>query len=315
MKLIIQIPCLNEEDNIGQTIKDLPTFIDGVDEIQILIIDDGSSDDTISNAKKNGAHHIISHTHNKGLATAFSSGLSECLKLGADIIVNTDADNQYKAEYIKDLVKPIIDKECDIAIGVRNINSIKEFSYTKKFLQRFGSLVVRMVSGTEVEDATSGFRSYSRDAALKLNRFNEYTYTLDTIVQAGNKNLAIKSIPIKTNPATRPSRLFKSNASYVFKSSQAIIRIFAIYRPLKLFSYVGLTFFALGLLLGLRYLVIIFTGYGGGNIQSLILASILIIVGSFSAIIGFIADLIAANRKLLEDITYKINKIIVKDDL
>ena len=192
MKLIIQIPCLNEKDTIVETLKDLPRSIEGIDSIEILIIDDGSNDDTSKVALCNGANHIVTHNHNRGLASAFSSGLSECLSLGADIIVNTDADNQYKAEYIHKLVRPIINAECDMVIGVRNIELIQEFSFLKKLLQRIGSWVVRKVSGTSVEDVTSGFRAYSREAALKLNKFNEYTYTLDTIIQAGNKNISIK---------------------------------------------------------------------------------------------------------------------------
>jgi glycosyltransferase involved in cell wall biosynthesis len=313
MKLIIQIPCLNEKDTIAETLKDLPRSIEGIDSIEILIIDDGSNDGTSKVALCNGAHHIITHNHNRGLASAFSSGLSECLSLGADIIVNTDADNQYKAEYIHKLVRPIINGECDMVIGVRNIELIQEFSFLKKILQRLGSWVVRKVSGTSVEDVTSGFRVYSREAALKLNKFNEYTYTLDTIIQAGNKNISIKTVPIETNPSNRPSRLFKSTSSYVLKSTVAIIRLFVIYRPLKVFSYLGLSSLMLGILLGIRYLLIIMMGDGGGNVQSLILASILITTGVFSIIIGFIADLLSANRKLIEDLMYKINKISNKD--
>lgn len=309
MKLIIQIPCLNEEANIADTLKDLPTSIEGIDEIEILIIDDGSKDNTVNIALSNGADHVISHTNNKGLAQAFSSGLTESLRLNADIIVNTDADNQYQGKFIKDLVKPIIDKKSEMVIGVRNIDSIDEFSIVKKFLQKFGSWIVRKVSGTSVEDATSGFRAYSKEAALKLNKFNEYTYTLDTIVQAGNKNISIQTIPIQTNPSIRPSRLFKSTSAYVFKSSFAIIRIFMIYRPLKMFTLIGVTSFLCGSFIGLRYLVFILLGTDGGNIQSLILASILIISGVFLITMGFIADLLAANRKLIEELTYKIKKM------
>lgn len=309
MKLIIQIPCLNEEANIADTLNDLPTSIKGIDKIEILIIDDGSKDNTVNIALNNGADHVISHTNNKGLAYAFSSGLTESLRLNADIIVNTDADNQYQGKFIKDLVKPIIDKKSEMVIGVRNIDSIDEFSIVKKFLQKFGSWIVRKVSGTSVEDATSGFRAYSKEAALKLNKFSEYTYTLDTIVQAGNKNISIQTIPIQTNPSTRPSRLFKSTSSYVFKSSFAIIRIFMIYRPLKMFTLIGVTSFLCGSFLGVRYLIFILLGTDGGNIQSLILASILIITGVFLITMGFIADLLAANRKLTEELTYKINKM------
>tara|TARA_B100000965_G_C19570468_1_gene748893 strand:+ start:685 stop:1626 length:942 start_codon:yes stop_codon:yes gene_type:complete len=309
MKLIIQIPCLNEEANIASTLKDLPKSLEGIDEIETLIIDDGSDDNTIDEALKNGVTHYISHTNNKGLANAFSSGLSESLRLDADIIVNTDADNQYQGKFVENLIKPILNRESEIVIGVRDIDSIKEFSFSKKILQKLGSWVVRKVSGTSVEDATSGFRAYSREAALKLNKFNEYTYTLDTIVQAGNKNISIKTIPIKTNPPSRPSRLFKTNRSYVFKSSLAIIRIFMIYRPLMMFSIFGIVSFLIGSLLGTRYLVFIIMGADGGNIQSLILAAILIITGTFLIVMGFIADLLAANRKLTEELTYKINKL------
>lgn len=313
MKLIIQIPCLNEEATIASTIKDLPQSIKGIDEIEILIIDDGSTDNTLKEALKNGATHFISHTNNKGLANAFSSGLSECLSLGADIIVNTDADNQYQGKFIEDLVKPILNKESEIVIGVRDIDTIDEFSFSKKILQKLGSWVVRKVSGTSVEDATSGFRAYSREAALKLNRFSEYTYTLDTIVQAGNKNISISTVPIKTNASTRPSRLFSSKRAYVFKNSLAIMRIFMIYRPLKIFTISGLVSFFIGSLLGIRYLIFIMMGSDGGNIQSLILAAILIITGIFLIVIGFIADLLAANRKLTEELTYKVNKLSNKN--
>ena len=310
MKLLIQIPCLNEEKVLAKTIRALPKKIKGIRKIETLIIDDGRNDKTIQVAKKEKVDHIISHPKTKGLADAFATGLSSCLSLGADIIVNTDADNQYKAVHIKDLVYPILKNKAELVIGVRDTDTIKHFSYIKKLLQKFGSFVVRKLSGTKVLDATSGFRAFSRDAALKLNKYNSYTYTLDTIIQAGHKNIAISTVPIKTNPALRPSKLIKSNFSYVINNAFGIIRIFLVYRPLKTFFYLGIIIFTFGFILGLRFIFLYVNDIGEGNIQSLILSAVLLITGFNTIVVSFLMDLIASNRKLIEETTYKINKIL-----
>lgn len=301
MKLIIQIPCFNEEQTIGVSIQDLPTAIDGIDTIEYLIIDDGCSDNTITAAKQAGAHHVVSHTHNRGLAAAFMTGLDTAISLGADIIVNTDADNQYQASYIKDLVKPILNNEAEIVIGARPIHLINEFSPLKKRFQSIGSAVVRAVSKTDTDDAPSGFRAFSKDAALKLNVFGDYTYTLETVIQAGKNNIPIKSVPIEVNGKLRDSRLMSNPISYVMKSASTIIRIYAVYKPFRFFFVFGLVLFSLGTLLGIRYLIL----GGEGHIHSLILSAIFIVTGFQAFIAAFIADFIAANRKILEELRYR----------
>jgi glycosyltransferase involved in cell wall biosynthesis len=312
MKLIIQIPCLNEEDYLGQTIDDLPKKIDGIDKIEILIINDGSTDNSLKVAKNKKVNHIVSHSNQKGLAYAFSTGINKCLELGADIIVNTDADNQYQGRYIKDLVSPIIKNESDIIIGVRDTDAIEDFSAIKKYLQKIGSGVVRYLSGTSVSDTTSGFRAFSKDAAMRLNRYNSYTYTLDTIIQAGHKNISISTTPIKTNPDLRPSRLVKSNFSYVIRNAIGIVRIFLIYRSFQTIFYTGLILFSAGFLLGLRYIYLMSMDDGAGNVQSLILSAILLTSGFISFLSAILADKISTVRQILEEKTYKINKILFK---
>ena len=308
MKLIIQIPCFNEEKFLGKTLSQLPKKIKDITKIETLIINDGSNDNTVSVAKKYGAKHIVSHSKRKGLSEAFSTGISECLSRGADIIVNTDADNQYKSKFIKELVKPIINNNAEMVIGVRDTDSIKHFSIIKKILQKFGSFIVRKLSGTEVSDTTSGFRAISREAAFKLNKFDNYTYTLDTLIQAGHKNITVKTISIEVNQDLRPSKLIKSNFRYVLNNAIGIIRIFLVYRPLKTFFYLGSIIFFSGVIIGLRYVYFLFNEFGEGNIQSLILSAVLLITGFITLILAFIADLIASNRRLLEEITYKLNK-------
>ena len=308
MKLIIQIPCFNEEKFLGKTLSQLPKKIKGITKIETLIINDGSDDNTLSVAKKYGVKHIVSHSKRKGLSEAFSTGISECLLRGADIIVNTDADNQYKSEFIKELVKPIINNNAEMVIGVRNTGSIKHFSIIKKILQKFGSFIVRKLSGTEVSDTTSGFRAISREAAFKLNKFDNYTYTLDTLIQAGHKNITVKTISIEVNQDLRPSKLIKSNFRYVLNNAIGIIRIFLVYRPLKTFFYLGSLIFFSGVIIGLRYVYFLFNEFGEGNIQSLILSAVLLTTGFITLILAFMADLIASNRRLLEEITYKLNK-------
>ncbi len=313
MKLIIQIPCYNEEATLPVTIADLPSAIDGVDEIEILIIDDGSKDQTIETAKACGVHHIVKLRQNKGLAFGFMAGIDACLRLGADIIVNTDADNQYFGGDITKLVKPIIDGTADIVVGARATDEIEHFSPLKKRLQKAGSRVVRIVSGTDVKDAPSGFRAYSRDAALRLNVINKYTYTLETIIQAGFNRQAIQSVAIRTNAETRKSRLFKSIYSYIRKSGVTIIRAFAMYKPLMFFGSIGASLFGLGLILGVRFLIYFFMGSGSGHIQSLILSSLLMLLGFQTLVIALLSDIIAANRKILEDVQYRVKKLEYKN--
>ena len=309
MKLIIQIPCFNEEQTLGITYNDLPRYIEGIDEIEYLIINDGSRDKTVEVAKKLGFHHIVSFKQNKGLAYGFMAGIDACLHLDADIIVNTDADNQYCGEDIEKLVRPILNNEADIVIGERPIDQTEHFSWKKKKFQHLGSWVVRVASGTDIPDAPSGFRAYSREAALRLNVINEYTYTLETIIQAGHDKIAMTSVPIRTNGELRPSRLFSSMWRYMKRSSTVIIRSFMMYKPLRFFMLLGGLLFLIGFLIGVRYLVFFFAGNSSGHIQSLILAAILIIMGVQTIVAGLLSDLIAANRKLLEDVQYRVRKM------
>jgi len=307
-KLIIQIPCYNEEANIGATLSALPRSLPGVNSVEWLIINDGSNDRTVEVAKSHGVDHIVNFNHNQGLAKAFMAGLEACLKAGADIIVNTDADNQYSAEDIPKLVEPILLKKAEIVIGARPINQIKHFSFTRKFLQKLGSWVVRIFSNTDIQDVTSGFRAITRDAAMQLNVFNEYTYTLEMIIQAGLRGIAITSVPIKTNQYLRPSRLIKNIPSYVRQSIFTVLRIFMTYRPLRFFMIMGSIPFTLGFLLGVRWLVLFMGVTPGLHIPSLILATILILIGVQLWIFGLVADLMAVNRKMLEDIQLRARK-------
>jgi len=309
MKLIIQIPCLNEQETLPQTVRDLPTSIPGIDEIETLIIDDGSTDNTVAIAREVGVDHIVRHTNNKGLAEAFMTGLDACLKLGADIIVNTDGDNQYPGTSIKDLIQPILDREADMVVGDRRTNEIEHFSFVKKQLQSLGSWVVRHVSETSVPDAPSGFRAFSREAALRMNVISKFSYTLETIIQAGKKNLAVTSVPVKTNEKLRPSRLFSSIPKYLKRSLSTILRIYTMYEPLKTFSYIGGSIFLAGFLISTRFVYFYFTGHGGGHIQSLILAAVLLMIGFQVFVMGWIADLIGGMRRLVEDSLFRIKKL------
>jgi Glycosyltransferases involved in cell wall biogenesis len=306
VKLFIQIPCFNEAETLKTTLDDLPESIPGIDSIEVLIINDGSSDRTVEVARENGVSHVVSFRRNKGLARGFMAGLDACLKLGADIIVNTDADNQYCGEDIAKLVEPILAGKADMVIGERPIDDTAHFSPLKKKLQHLGSRIVRMASDTDIPDAPSGFRAYSREAALQLNVINEYTYTLETIIQAGRNKIAVTSVPIRTNPELRKSRLFGSMFGYVKKSSMTIIRSFMMYKPLKFFCSIGAVIFLCGLALGVRFLVFFFSAGGDGHIQSLILASVLLMLGFQTFIVGLQADIIAANRKILEDIQRRV---------
>jgi glycosyltransferase involved in cell wall biosynthesis len=307
MKLIIQIPCLNEADTLAIALKALPREVPGFDTVEWLIIDDGSTDDTVRIAKEKGVDHVISHTHNLGLARGFMTGLDACLRLGADVIVNTDADNQYNADDIPALTAPVLDGKADIVIGARPIETIEHFSPIKKILQKLGSWVVRVASKTNIPDAPSGFRAMSREAAQKLMIFSDYTYTLETIIQAGQKNMAITYVPVRVNDDLRPSRLLKSIPSYIKRSVFTIIRIFVIYRPFRFFATIGAALFGTGFLIGLRFLFYYIQGEGDGRVQSLILASVLLGMGFQAVLIAFIADLLSANRKLMEDVRYKLH--------
>lgn len=308
MKLIIQIPCYNEAETLEIALNDLPREIKGIDEIEYLIINDGSSDNTVEVARNWGVHHVVNFKQNKGLAKGFMAGIDGCLRNGADIIVNTDADNQYCAEDIAALIQPILEGKADMVIGARPIDQTEHFSYIKKKLQHFGSWVVRRASNTDIPDAPSGFRAYSREAAMRLNVVNDYTYTLETIVQAGREKIAITSVPVRTNAELRPSRLFNSIWGYVKKSMLTILRAYMMYKPLKCFSYLAMVPIAIGLLIGFRFLYYMAVGQSGGHVQSLILACTLIIIGFLTFMIGLVADVIAANRKLLQDTQYHARK-------
>lgn len=305
MKLIVQIPCYNEAETLPATLADIPRQVEGIDEVEVLVVDDGSTDNSAEVARQHGADHIVRLKSNRGLAVAFSVGLNRSLELGADIIVHTDADNQYRGECIPDLVAPILHGEADLVVGTRPIEAIAEFSWLKKKLQRLGSWVVRKVSGTDIADATSGFRAYSRAAAMRLSVLSDFTYTLETLIQAGRTNLAIAQVPIQTNPQARASRLFSSIPAYIWQSAKTILRIYALYRPLRFFATVGLLLFLPGLALGLRFVYYYITGGGAGHVQSLILAAVLMLLGFQIGIFGILADLIGANRKLIQETLYR----------
>ena len=305
MKLIIQIPCLNEAQNIGQTVQALPTELAGIDLIEYLVIDDGSTDNTSESAKQAGVHHVITLPHHMGLATAFKIGLESGLTRGADIIVNTDADNQYNAQDIHLLVEPILAGRVDIVVGDRGVGTVKSFSYTKRLLQRFGSWTIGQASGLDTPDATSGFRAYSRDAAMRTLVMNDYSYTLETLIQAGARNMAVEYIPIRTNEQVRPSRLMRSIPDYLANSSTIILRAYTMYRPLRVFIGISLIFIIAGLIGSGRFLYFYIIGQGAGHVQSLILSAVMLIVGFQIFLIGLVADLIGFNRKVLEEILYR----------
>lgn len=309
MKLIIQIPCYNEANTLEVALNDLPKEIPGIDVIEYLIINDGSSDNTVEVARNWGVNYIVDFKINKGLAKGFMAGLDACLRNGADIIVNTDADNQYCGADIEKIVRPILDGKADIVIGERPIDQTEHFSWLKKKLQHLGSWVVRKASNTDIPDAPSGFRAYSREAALQMNVVNEYTYTLEQIVQAGRTKIAITSVPIHTNGELRPSRLFHSMFGYVKKSILTIVRAYLMYKPLRFFAILGSVPFIWGVALGIRFLIMHWSGGGQGNIQSLILCNMLILIAVMTWVVGLLADLMAANRKILQEIQQKVRSI------
>jgi glycosyltransferase involved in cell wall biosynthesis len=307
MKLIVQVPCLNEEASLPETLRAIPRSIPGIDRVEVLIVDDGSTDRTGEVARAHGADHVVRFTRHKGLAAAFMAGLDASLRLGADIIVNTDADNQYPGHEIPRLIAPILAGEADMVVGDRGVAEVRHFSPTKRLLQRLGSWVVRKVSGTRVADATSGFRAFTRDAALRINIVSEFTYTLESIIQAGKKKLAIAHLPIETQQ-TRPSRLFGSTWEYLKRSGATIVRIYAMYEPFRVFVVLGSVLLTGGTVLGLRYAWFWWQGEIRGHLQSAILSVLLLILGFFTMQWGLMADLIASNRKLLEDLLYRVRK-------
>ena len=302
MKLIIQIPCYNEAETLKIALDDLPRHIDGIDEIEYLIINDGSTDNTVEVAKEWGVNYVVNFKKNRGLAKGFMAGIDACLRNGADIIVNTDADDQYCGADIETIVRPIINGESDIVIGARPIDETKDFSPIKKKLQHLGSWVVQKASGTDIPDAPSGFRAYSRDAAMQLNVTNAYTYTLETIVQAGRNRIPMTSVPIRTNRELRPSRLFSSMTGYIKRSMITILRSYVMYRPLTSFMIIGMVPFGIGLILGVRFLIFMAQHNAMGHVQSLILASTLLMLGFITWLMGIMADTVASNRKILEDV-------------
>jgi glycosyltransferase involved in cell wall biosynthesis len=311
MKLVIQIPCFNEEQTLPQTVCDLPAAIPGIDVIETLVIDDGSQDRTAAVARELGVHHVVSMSRHVGLARTFRAGLDAALIAGADIIVNTDADNQYRGEDIARLVEPILIRQADIVVGDRGVATLVYFSPVKRLLQRFGSWVVQLASDIAIPDATSGFRAFSREAALRTTVLSEYSYTLETLIQAGAHRLAIEYVPVRVNARTRESRLIANVPQFVGKSLLTILRVYATYRPLRVFLAIGGVFLVSGLALGLRFLYfLLLAGQGGaGHIQSLILAAVLIILGVQVALIGLIADLVGVNRRMLEDTLYRVRKM------
>jgi glycosyltransferase involved in cell wall biosynthesis len=300
MKLIVQIPCYNEEQTLPGTVADIPRRIEGIDCVEILIIDDGSTDGTVEVARRIGVDHIVRNKRNQGLARSFRNGLDACLRLGADIIVNTDGDNQYDGRDIPKLVEPILAGTADMVIGDRETAKVSHFSRAKKFLQWFGSGVVRKLAGVWVPDTVSGFRAFSREAAIRLNIVSSFSYTIETVIQAGKRQLAITSVPIRTNPKTRDSRLFKSIPHFIQSSVGTMVRMYAMYQPLRVFFYIGTLLTLIGLLPIVRFLYFYLLGQGGGHLQSLILGGVLLMMGFLAYLVGLVADLIGFNRQLLE---------------
>jgi glycosyltransferase involved in cell wall biosynthesis len=315
LKLVIQIPCYNEEATLPLTLQDLPRALPGVDQVEYLVIDDGSTDRTAEVAQELGVHHLVRLRQHRGLATAFVAGLEEALRLGADIIVNTDADNQYRGADVERLVTPILHKQADIVVGDRGVATVTRFSVLKRWLQRSGSWIVQQAAGVNIPDATSGFRALTREAALRTLVLSEYSYTLETLIQAGARQMAVEYVPVRTNPQTRPSRLMRNLPQYLTHSSLTILRTYALYRALRVFLGIGGIMIAAGVMLSLRF-VYFFVVQGGeaGKVQSLILAAILLIVGFQVCLIGLMADLIGFNRKILEETLYRVRRLQIEQE-
>ncbi|MFH1512462.1 MAG: glycosyltransferase family 2 protein [Bacillota bacterium] len=309
MKLIIQIPCFNEEKTLPLTYADLPKRIDGVDVIEVLIIDDGSNDRTVEVAREIGVNHIVRHKKNAGLAKSFMAGIDACLRLHADIIVNTDGDNQYCGQDIEKLIAPILKGKADFVVGDRETDTVKHFSPLKKRLQKIGSGVVRRAANADVRDTTSGFRAYTRDAAMRLIVLSDYSYTLETIILAGRQKIAMENVPVRTNGKLRESRLFKSTGSYIQRSGATIIRTYAQVKPLKVFGITSLIMLLGGLAVMIRFLVFFFSGSGNGHVQSLLLGVTLMVIGFLIGVFGILADAVAANRKINEELLYRVKKL------
>lgn len=308
-KVIIQIPCFNEADTLPGTLADLPRELPGVDVVEWLVVDDGSADATADVARNGGVDHVVILPRNRGLSMAFMAGIRASLDAGADIIVNTDADNQYRSADIPLLLEPILNGGADLVVGARPIAEIRHFSFLKRLLQRFGSWVTRILSGTEVSDAASGFRAVTRRAAMQLHVFNDFTYTVETLIQAGQKGMVVRSVPIRVNPDQRPSRLVRSIPRYVLRQASTMLRIFVTYRPFRFFALLGSAVFLVGFLLALRFLYFYFTVGGSGHVQSVILAALLLGVGIFLFLVGLLADLVAVNRRLLEDLEARLQRM------
>ena len=315
VKLIVQIPCLNEEDTLPATVKDIPRDVPGIDVVEILIIDDGSTDRTAEVARELGVDHIVKFPKNRGLGYAFKAGFDACLKLGADIIINTDGDNQYYGPDIAALVKPILENRAHIVIGDRQTGAIGHFSFVKRFLQSFGSKMISRLAHVNVPDVASGFRAYSREAALQLSMFTDFDHTAEHVVQAGQDRLAVEIVPIRTNPKTRESRLFKNIGEFVFKSGMISLRTYARYNALRIFTAFGSVAFVAGFILGLRFVYIFFAmpEQSALHVQSLILAAILLLAGFQMFLTGIVADLIATNRALLEDVSTRVRRLELED--
>lgn len=309
MKVLVQIPCYNEEETLPQTLAEIPRQIDGVDSVEILVIDDGSTDRTVEVAREAGVEYIVRHTMNRGLAGAFRSGLDACLRLGADVIVNTDADNQYFGPDIPQLVEPILSGKADIVVGDRQTDKIEHFSFSKRKLQRIGSSVVRNLSRIDVPDAVSGFRALSRDAAMRINILSSFSYTIEMLIQAGHMRMAVQSVPVRVNPRTRRSRLFTSIPHFIQRSLATLVRTYAMYQPLKVFVYIGILLVLVGSAPMLRFLYFYFTDGGDGHIQSLVIGGVLTTMGFLAFVVGLVADLISFNRQLLQTVLEKLRRL------